>query len=72
MMTFTQYRAAALKIFWPQAEKSLDMRERDIINHDNFKTSAINNICATYWKYEDPLRFCVSGLMTHIKEIIGG
>ena len=69
MMTFTKYRAAVLKIFWPKAQEFLGMRKRDIINHENFKPSAIDNLCATYWKYDDPISACVDNLLSYIRKV---
>lgn len=64
-MEFTEYRSKSLQALW---EKILDegLSQRIIIQHKNFSTWAIDDVCAVNWKNENPIEVCVSVLYSYI------
>jgi hypothetical protein len=72
-MNFSEYRSKALKALWSEVEIIHRCNQIPIINHPEFSTHQIDNICAIHWKFDcygNKLQICVEGLLMYIEKLL--
>ena len=69
-MNFSEYRSKSIKLLWISVQEKYLCDERPIVNHPDFSTWQIDDICAINWKNKNPIKVCAGVLLDYIGDIL--